>query len=148
MRQARRRGLRNKIIFRSRQKRFLHICVIHISFYVCDVLYENVLLYIVNVHTSYTWYVYIDTLRKQNNDSNARLALMRSITIIYSFYCYLSYYLTSGPLHTETFSCVFVLFTVNSLLFSRESRTTSALLETIQKRRKTFPCVRGLNFKR
>ena len=30
------------------------------------------------------------------------------------------------------------------LLFSRESRTTSSLLETIQKRRKTFPCVRGL----
>ena len=29
------------------------------------------------------------------------------------------------------------------LLFSRESRTTSSLLETIQKRRKTFPCVRG-----
>ena len=29
-------------------------------------------------------------------------------------------------------------------LFSRESRTTSSLLETIQKRRKTFPCVRGL----
>ena len=114
MRQARRRGLRNKIIFRSRQKRFLHICVIHISFYVCDVLYENVLLYIVNVHTSYTWYVYIDTLRKQNNDSNGRLTLMRSITIIYSFYCYLSYYLTSGPVHTETFACVFVLFTVNS----------------------------------
>ena len=31
------------------------------------------------------------------------------------------------------------------LLFSRESRTTSSLLETIQKRRKTFPCIRGLN---
>ena len=30
------------------------------------------------------------------------------------------------------------------LLFSRESRTTSSLLETIQKRRKTFPCARGL----
>ena len=30
------------------------------------------------------------------------------------------------------------------LLFSRESRTTSSLLETIQKRRKTFPCVQGL----
>ena len=30
------------------------------------------------------------------------------------------------------------------LLFSRESRTTSSLLETKQKRRKTFPCVRGL----
>ena len=30
------------------------------------------------------------------------------------------------------------------LLFSRESRTTSSLLETIQKRRKTFPCVRSL----
>ena len=30
------------------------------------------------------------------------------------------------------------------LLFSRESRTTSSLLETIQKRRKTFPCVGGL----
>ena len=29
------------------------------------------------------------------------------------------------------------------LLFSGESRTTSSLLETIQKRRKTFPCVRG-----
>ena len=29
------------------------------------------------------------------------------------------------------------------LLFSRESRTTSSLLETIQKRRKTFPCVYG-----
>ena len=31
------------------------------------------------------------------------------------------------------------------LLFSRESRTSSSLLETIQKRRKTFPCVRGLS---
>ena len=33
------------------------------------------------------------------------------------------------------------------LLFSRESRTTSSLLETIhvQKRRKTFPCARCLN---
>ena len=32
------------------------------------------------------------------------------------------------------------------LLFSRESRTTSSLFETIQKRRKTFPCVRGSIF--
>ena len=32
------------------------------------------------------------------------------------------------------------------LLFSRESRTTNSLLETIQKRRKTFPCVRGSNY--
>ena len=31
-------------------------------------------------------------------------------------------------------------------LFSRESRTTSSLLESIQKRRKAFPCVRGLYF--
>ena len=31
------------------------------------------------------------------------------------------------------------------LLFSRESRTTSSLLETIQKSSKTFPCVRGPN---
>ena len=30
-------------------------------------------------------------------------------------------------------------------LFSRESRTTSSLLETIQKRRKTFPCVGDLS---
>ena len=30
-------------------------------------------------------------------------------------------------------------------MFSGESRTTSSLLETIQGRRKTFPCVRGLN---
>ena len=30
------------------------------------------------------------------------------------------------------------------LMFSRESRTTSSLLETIQKRRKTFPCARRL----
>ena len=30
------------------------------------------------------------------------------------------------------------------LLLSRESRRTSSLLETIQKRRKTFPCVQGL----
>ena len=30
------------------------------------------------------------------------------------------------------------------LLLSSESRTTSSLLEIIQKRRKTFPCVRDL----
>ena len=42
----------------------------------------------------------------------------------------------SGPVHTETFPCVFVLFTV----LNWESRTTSSLLETIQKRRKMFPC--------
>ena len=45
-------------------------------------------------------------------------------------------HITYGPVHTETFSYC--------LLFSRESRTTSSLLETIQKRRKTFPRVRGL----
>ena len=35
-----------------------------------------------------------------------------------------------GPVHTET----------GFPAFSRGSRTTSSLLETIQKRRKTFPC--------
>ena len=30
-------------------------------------------------------------------------------------------------------------------MFSRESRTTNSLLETIQRRRKTCPCIRGLN---
>ena len=44
-----------------------------------------------------------------------------------------------GPVHTETFSCVFVLFTV-----LKGIENNQLLLETIQKRWKTFPCVRGL----
>ena len=46
-----------------------------------------------------------------------------------------------APVHTETFSRV-----LHCLLFPKESRTTSSLLETIQKRRKTFVCIhaRGL----
>ena len=48
------------------------------------------------------------------------------------------------PLRPRTHGNVFLRFFFY-LLFSRESRTTSSLLETIQKRRKTFPCVRGLS---
>ena len=44
-----------------------------------------------------------------------------------------------GP---RTHGNVFLRF-LYCLLFSRESRTTSSLLETIQNLRKTFPCVRG-----
>ena len=45
-----------------------------------------------------------------------------------------------GPVHTETFSCVFVLFTV-----LKGIENNQLIIETIQKRRKTFPCVWGLN---
>ena len=45
----------------------------------------------------------------------------------------------SGPVDTETFSCVFVLFTV-----LKGIENNQLLLETIQKRMKTFPCVRSL----
>ena len=47
-------------------------------------------------------------------------------------------------LRPRTHRNVSLRFSVYCLLFSRESRTTSSLLETIQKRRKTFPCVQGL----
>ena len=56
---------------------------------------------------------------------------MHAPTFLYfNLYLNIAYAAHYGPVHTETFSCVL-----------RESRRTSSLLETIQKRRKTFPCV-------
>ena len=48
------------------------------------------------------------------------------------------------PLMPRIHGNVFLRF-LYCLLFSRESRTTSSLLETIQKRREKFPCIRDLS---
>ena len=58
---------------------------------------------------------------------------MTATTIRASFY-----------IRPRTHGNVSLRFCQYCLLFSRESRTSSSLLETIQKRRKTFPCAHSL----